>query len=869
MKIETDKNIIDKQLIDLSQLSKEQILEKYNVDLEGLNQIEADEKLEEEGRNIIDIQTEKGMLRKLEEAVINPFNVVLIIIASVNIITDIVLTDEPSYATVILILITVFISAFISFREQEKSNRAARKLQKMISNKIDVIRNGNDQVIEIEEVVTGDIVRLSSGDMIPGDVRFLETKDLFIDQAALTGESNPVEKFANKTGGEDITSLSNMGFMGTNVVSGTAIAIVLNTGNRTYFGAMAKSITTHNVKSSFEKGVDSVSSLLIRFMLVMVPVIFFANLVTKGSFIDSLLFAITIAVGLTPEMLPVIMTSTLAKGAVEMSKKETIVKRLGAIQTFGEMDVLCTDKTGTLTEDEIILEKYMDAEGREDKRILRHAFLNSYYQTGLKNLIDEAIISRAEKEELGNLKFRYIREDEIPFDFTRRRMSVVLKDDDGKRQLITKGAVDEVMNICSFVELNGEAIPLTEVLVKNAMRVYEENNVEGLRVLAVAQKNEIHGIGTFGVDDEKDMVLIGFVGFLDPPKISAKSAIETLKKHGVRVVVLTGDSEGVAINVCKKLGIETDNCLTGKDVEKLNDEQLKNVCEKTRLFAKLSPFQKQRVVKAFQDNGHTVGYMGDGINDGPPLKQSDVGISVDSAVDIAKETADIILLDKDLNVLEEGVIGGRKTFANISKYIKMATSGNFGNMFSVMIASIFLPFLPMLPIHILIQNLLCDFGQLGMPFDNVDKDYIEKPRKWETSSIKKFMFCFGVMSSIFDIICFAILWYVLKYNTIEYAEFFQTGWFMFGIISQTLIIHMIRTSKIPFIQSKPSIKLVISTLAVTIITLTIGFTKIAGIFDLAVLNSEFMFWLGLLVAGYAIVVQLVKRIYIHYSGQWI
>lgn len=869
MKIETDKNIIDKQLIDLSQLSKEQILEKYNVDLEGLNQIEADEKLEEEGRNIIDIQTEKGMLRKLEEAVINPFNVVLIIIVFVNIITDIVLTDEPSYATVILILITVFISAFISFREQEKSNRAARKLQKMISNKIDVIRNGNDQVIEIEEVVTGDIVRLSSGDMIPGDVRFLETKDLFIDQAALTGESNPVEKFANKTGGEDITSLSNMGFMGTNVVSGTAIAIVLNTGNRTYFGAMAKSITTHNVKSSFEKGVDSVSSLLIRFMLVMVPVIFFANLVTKGSFIDSLLFAITIAVGLTPEMLPVIMTSTLAKGAVEMSKKETIVKRLGAIQTFGEMDVLCTDKTGTLTEDEIILEKYMDAEGREDKRILRHAFLNSYYQTGLKNLIDEAIISRAEKEELGNLKFRYIREDEIPFDFTRRRMSVVLKDDDGKRQLITKGAVDEVMNICSFVELNGEAIPLTEVLVKNAMRVYEENNVEGLRVLAVAQKNEIHGIGTFGVDDEKDMVLIGFVGFLDPPKISAKSAIETLKKHGVRVVVLTGDSEGVAINVCKKLGIETDNCLTGKDVEKLNDEQLKNVCEKTRLFAKLSPFQKQRVVKAFQDNGHTVGYMGDGINDGPPLKQSDVGISVDSAVDIAKETADIILLDKDLNVLEEGVIGGRKTFANISKYIKMATSGNFGNMFSVMIASIFLPFLPMLPIHILIQNLLCDFGQLGMPFDNVDKDYIEKPRKWETSSIKKFMFCFGVMSSIFDIICFAILWYVLKYNTIEYAEFFQTGWFMFGIISQTLIIHMIRTSKIPFIQSKPSIKLVISTLAVTIITLTIGFTKIAGIFDLAVLNSEFMFWLGLLVAGYAIVVQLVKRIYIHYSGQWI
>lgn len=869
MRKDNNRETIDKFLINLSKISAEEVLKEYDVDLDGLNQIEADERLEEDGKNIIDIKTENSMVKKMIDSIINPFNIVLLFVAAVTFITDILITNEKSYTTFILILSTVFISAFISFREQEKSNKAAKKLQKMISNKIDVIRNGNNQVIDIEETVAGDIVKLSSGDMIPGDVRFLETKDLFIDQASLTGESNPIEKFAKSKGGEDISSLDNIGFMGTNIVSGTAIAIVLTTGNRTYFGTMAKSLSTSNEKSSFEKGVDSVSKLLIKFMLVMVPIIFIANIITKNNFLESLLFGITIAVGLTPEMLPVIMTSTLAKGAVEMSKKKTIVKRLGSIQTFGEMDILCTDKTGTLTEDEIILEKYMDAQGNEDKRILRHAFLNSYYQTGLKNLIDIAIISRAEKEEMESLKSKYIREDEIPFDFTRRRMSVVLKDDEGKRQLITKGAVDEMLSVCSFVELNGEAIKLTEELKARAMQVYEEHNKDGLRVLAVAQKNNIHGIETFGIDDERDMVLIGFVGFLDPPKESAKPAIEALTKHGVKVVVLTGDSEGVAINVCKKLGIETKNCITGKEVEKLTEDELKQVCETTSLFSKLSPFQKQRVVKAMQSNGHTIGYMGDGINDGPPLKQADVGISVDSAVDIAKETADIILLEKDLNVLEEGVIGGRKTFANISKYIKMATSGNFGNMLSVMIASVFLPFLPLLPIHILIQNLLCDFAQLGMPFDNVDEEYIEKPRKWETSSIKKFMFCFGTISTILDVICFIVLWYVLDYNTIEKAILFQTGWFIFGIISQTLIIHMIRTSKIPFIQSKPSNKLVISTLAVTVITLIIGFSKIAMMFDLITLSIQYMIWLVLLMVIYALIIQFVKKIYIKASGQWI
>jgi Mg2+-importing ATPase len=507
--------------------------------------------------------------------------------------------------------------------------------------------------------------------------------------------------------------------------------------------------------------------------------------------------------------------------------------------------------------------------GNEDKRILRHAFLNSYFQTGLKNLIDMAIIERADKEKMNILKEKYIREDEIPFDFARRRMSVVLKDDAGKRQLITKGAVDEMLAICSYVEQDGQAIELTEELREKVKEVYEKHNKDGLRVVAIAQKNNIHGVETFGIWDESDMVLIGFVGFLDPPKESAKSAIKALNSHGVRVIVLTGDSEGVAINVCNKVGIDVNNILIGKDVEEMTDEELKEKADLCNLYAKLSPFQKERIVKLLQEKGHTVGYLGDGINDSPPLKQSDVGISVDTAVDIAKETADIILLEKDLNVLEEGVIGGRKTFANISKYIKMATSGNFGNMFAVLIASLFLPFLPLLPIHILIQNLLNDFAQLGMPFDNVDEEYIEKPKKWETKGIKRFMITLGTISTVFDILCFIVLWHIFKFNSIEKAIYFQTGWFVFGIISQTLIIHMIRTHKIPFLQSKSSSKLIISTFTVTVIAIILGFTAISEVFDLIQLPIMFLVWLVGITLLYGVAVQLYKVMYVHKHKEWI
>ena len=852
--------IISDSLKNYSNMSVDKLFKKFETSDEGLSIVNIEDRLDEYGKNSIEIKNENTILKRLKNAFINPFNLVLIFVAIITFITDVVISLKKDYATFILIVGTIIISSIISLVQETKSNNAAKKLKKMISNKIDVIRDGVPSIVDVENVVPGDIVKLSSGDMIPGDVRFIEVKDLFIDQASLTGESNPVEKFSTLKEYDSITDISNIGFMGTNVVSGSSTAIVLTTGNNTYFGSMAKSLYSVNEKNSFEKGVDDISKLLIKFMIVMLPIILLINLLTKDSIWDSIIFAITIAVGLTPEMLPVIMTSTMAKGAIQMSKEKTIVKRLSAIQTFGEMNILCTDKTGTLTEDEIVLEKYMDVFGNENIRILKHAFLNSYFQTGLKNLIDVAIISRGEKENLNILKEKYIREDEIPFDFSRRRMSVVLKDENGKRQLITKGAVDEVLSICSYIDMDGKAFEMTDEHRKKAYEVYEKNNKDGLRVLAVAQENNIHGIETFGVDDESNMVLIGFVGFLDPPKESAKQAISALKRHGVDTVVLTGDSEGVALNVCKKVGIKIKNSLTNKDIENLNDEELKEKMKDCHLYSKLSPFQKQRIVRLYQEMGNTVGYMGDGINDSPPLKQADVGISVDTAVDIAKETADIILLEKDLNVLEEGVINGRKTFTNVLKYIKMATSGNFGNILSVIIASIFLPFLPLLPIHILIQNLLCDFAQMGMPFDNVDKEYLEKPKKWDTSGIKSFMFKFGLISTFFDVICFLVLWNVFKFNSVEKATLFQTGWFAFGIISQTLIIHMIRTDKLPFIESKSSKELIISTFTIVAATLIICFTNIAIVFDLCKLPIQYLVWIFVLLLLYIFAIQVYKKL---------
>lgn len=838
---------------------------------DGLTAQQVQEKLEAHGPNVITTGIRNTTLHRLREAVVNPFNIVLLVIAVVTFITDVVIAPEPDFLTVAIILALVLLSSLVAFIQGERSNAAAEQLSHMITNKADVTRGGQQMEIPMDEVVPGDLIQLSAGDMLPADVRFIATKDTFVAQAALTGESNPVEKFA-EPGDDDesaLTDIADIGFMGSNIVSGSATAIALATGNDTYFGSMAQTLSGDRAKNSFERGVDSVSSLLIRLMLVMVPVVFLINGITKGDWLQSMLFAVTIAVGLTPEMLPVIMTSTLAKGAVTMSRHQVIVKSLGAIQTFGEMDVLCTDKTGTLTEDRIILEKYMNVLGEDDMRILRHAYLNSHFQTGLKNLIDLAIINRAVDSGLEPALAGYARVDEIPFDFARRRMSVVLEDQTGKRQLITKGAVEEILSISTFVELGGQVVPLTDENRRTALNTYETYNHDGLRMIAIAQKNEVPEAGAFSVKDESDMVLIGFVGFLDPPKESAAAAIEALKEHGIRSVVLTGDSEGVAIKVCAKVGIDTMTVLSGMQVEAMDDAALRDAIKTCNLFAKLSPAQKERVVKAFQAEGHTVGYMGDGINDAPPLHQADVGISVDSAVDIAKETADIILLKKDLMVLEEGVIEGRRTFGNIAKYIKMAASGNFGNMISVVVASIFLPFLPMLPVQILTQNLLCDFAQMGIPFDNVDPEYLKRPRRWDTRSIRSFMAYMGPLSSVFDILCYAVMWWIIGANTQALSTVFQGGWFVFGTISQVLVFFVIRTAKVPFLQSNASIPLYISTFLVVVAALLIGFTDVSIALDMVRLPAGFIPWLLALLAGYFLSAQLIKRLYIRRFGEWI
>ena len=844
----------------------------------GLNPEEIEKRQSLYGKNEIEHEKKKNPVSTFIKAFINPFIGVLTGLVIISFILDVMLAEpgEQDWTAIIIISTMVIFSAILRFMQEWKANISSEALLKMVTNTCYVKRSGkHDEEISITELVPGDIVMIAAGDMIPADIRIIQAKDLFVSQSSLTGESDPIEKSPESKEKKyckgSVVELDNICYMGSNVVSGSATGIVFATGNNTYLGTIAKNISGHRAATAFDKGISKVSFLLIRFMLVMIPFVFLVNGLTKGDWLEAFIFAVSVAVGLTPEMLPMIVTANLSKGAVAMSKKKTIVKDLNAIQNFGAMNILCTDKTGTLTCDQIVLEKYINADGSNDtdKRILRHAYFNSFFQTGLKNLMDKAILSHVKELSLEHLKDNYNKVDEIPFDFTRRRMSVVIEDKQGKRQIITKGAVEEMIEICSYAEFNKTVQPFTDELKQKAKYISEQMNRQGMRVLAVAHKSYLDKDCNFSVKDEKDMVLIGFLAFLDPPKQSAANAIRQLHEHGIEVKILSGDNDSVVRTIARQVGIETNNALTGPQFSLMSDDERRKAVIETTVFSKLTPLQKTEIITLLQEQENTVGFLGDGINDASALRQSDIGISVDSAVDIAKESADIILLEKDLMVLEDGVIEGRKTFGNITKYIKMTASSNFGNMFSVMAASAFLPFLPMLPIHLLIQNLLYDISQTTIPFDSMDTDYLRKPRKWDASDLSRFMIFIGPISSIFDIITYLVMWYVFSCNSIDQQALFQSGWFIEGLLSQTLIVHMIRTRKIPFIQSCASWPVTGLTFLIMAIGIIIPFTSFGNSIGLTQLPISYFPWLIGILLSYCILTQIIKNWYIKRFVKWL
>ncbi|MDR0880594.1 MAG: magnesium-translocating P-type ATPase [Clostridioides sp.] len=882
-----EKSIPTNKLLEIARKHVDDVLLEFNTSKRGV----ADEEVVEEnrenyGENIISSGEKESILKKLFDAFINPFTVVLLILSIISYITDVVMAapGERDYTAVAIVLIMVTVSGLLRFVQEARSGNEAEKLKAMVKVTVNIERQYmGKKEIPLEEVVVGDIIHLSAGDMIPADLRIIQSKDLFVGQSALTGESEPVEKlpYLEDEDCKNHLECSNLAFMGSNVISGSASGVVISVGDDTVFGKVAKSVSEAKPETSFEKGVNSVSWLLIRFMSCMVPVVFFVNGFTKGDWMQAFLFALSVAVGLTPEMLPMIVTTNLAKGAVKMSKQKTVIKNLNSIQNFGAMDILCTDKTGTLTQDKVVLEYHLDIHGNTDDRILRHAFLNSHYQTGLKNLMDIAILEHSEDFGFDELTSKYTKVDEIPFDFNRRRMSVVIRDKNAKSQMITKGAVEEMLSISTWAEYRGQVVELTKDIKSEILSTVDRLNRDGMRVIGVAQKTNPSTEGLFGIDDESDMVLMGYLAFLDPPKETTEAAIIALNNHGVDVKVLTGDNDAVTRAICKQVGLEVDNLLLGSDIEEMTEAELSEVVEKTTVFAKLSPMQKVKIVKVLRENGHTVGFMGDGINDAAAMKESDVGISVDTAVDIAKESADIILLEKDLTVLEQGVIEGRRTFANIVKYIKMTTSSNFGNMFSILVASAFLPFLPMIPIQILVLNLIYDISCISMPWDNVDEEYILKPRNWDTSSMSKFMVWIGPTSSVFDIVTYAVMYFVIcpavlggHYGAAGvdkelFAMLFTTGWFVESIWSQTLVIHMIRTPRLPFIHSRASMQVTMFTTLGIVLGTVLPYTSLGEGLSMYALPAFYFAWLAGIILGYMVLVTIVKKIYIRRYGEFL
>ena len=864
----------------------------YKTSALGLVDDQVEENRDTYGENVITKGQEDSMIKKIYESIINPFTVILLVIALVSFITNVWLAKpgEQDPTTSIIIVTLVLISGGIRFIQELRSDKAASNLSRMIVNTATVLRDGSEQEIPIDEIVVGDVIKLSAGDMIPADVVLIDSRDFFVQQSGLTGESDAVEKVClRKADSQNLDSLlesESLAFMGTNVISGRATALVLVVGDETMMGAIEQTINTYDEPTSFEREMNTISWLLIRLMLVMVPIVFVINGLTDGDWLEAGVFALSVGVGLTPEMLPMIITASLAKGSIIMAKEKVVIKKLNAIQDLGAIDILCTDKTGTLTQDEIVLEYPLDIHGELDLSVLRRAYLNSYFQTGLKNLMDRAIINRTQKEAkkheiVRDLDQTFHKIDELPFDFERRRMSVIVKDEDGVVSMVTKGALEEMLSVSTFVEYKGEIKRLTDEVRQEVLAEVAQLNEQGLRVLGVSYKTDLDENDIFSVEDERDMILTGYLAFLDPPKPSAAPAIKALAEYGVTTKILTGDNEKVTQAVCEKVGLDVERILLGSEIDTMTDQELAQVVETTTVFAKLSPDQKARIILCLKNNGHKVGYMGDGINDAPSMKVSDVGISVDTAVDIAKETADVILLDKDLMVLEKGLVEGRKVYANMTKYIKMTVSSNFGNIFSLLFASIFLPFLPMAPVHLIVLNLIYDLSCIALPFDNVDKDFLKKPRIWEANSIMRFMAWIGPISSVFDIITYMLLYFLVvpmilghgyNHGAVDAAAFimvFQTGWFIESMWSQTMVIHMLRSPKLPFIQSRPAFSVVVTTLVAAFFVTSLPYSPLASILKLSQLNGLYFVLLFAIIVLYMLSVTVVKRIYIKKYKEWL
>ena len=850
------------QLLEKAHADTDTVLKELKSQPDGLSDAEADSRLKQVGTNEIAREKRQSALMRLLVNIKNPLVLLLLALGVLSYLTG-------DLRAMVVIFVMVVLGVVLRFFQEMRADNAAEKLKAMVSNTATVVRGGKDEEISLKMLVPGDIIRLAAGDMVPADVRVLSAKDLFLNQAALTGEALPVEKKAAPASADiqNPLDLPNLCFLGSNVESGSATAVVIHTGDRTFFGSLAASIVGQRQLTSFDKGVNKFTWLMIRFIAVMVPAVFLINGLSKHNWMEAFLFAMAVAVGLTPEMLPMIVTVNLSKGALAMARKKVIVKRLNAIQNFGAMDVLCTDKTGTLTQGKIVLEKHLDVHGDPSEKVLHYGYLNSYHHTGLKNLLDEAILDHEELEEHLKAREKYRKIDEIPFDFVRRRMSVIVEDETGLNTLICKGAVDEVLSLCTRVELLGELLAVQPEHDAKRRQIADELNGQGFRVIALAYK-EMPGSSdetVYAVKDESELILLGFLAFLDPPKDTAVETLKRLHSLNVDVKVLTGDNEIITAYICKEVGMPVEHLLLGSQIEAMSETELAEAVGTTSVFARLAPAHKEHIIRALQSKGHVLGFMGDGINDAPALKAADVGISVDSAVDIAKESSDIILLENSLMVLEQGVMEGRRVFGNIIKYIKMAASSNFGNMFSVVGASAFLPFLPMLPIQLLTNNLLYDFSQTTIPTDEVDADWLTKPRQWSIDKLMHFILFIGPISSIFDYVTFFMMLYV--FDCWHNPALFHTGWFVESLFTQTLIIHVIRTNKIPFIQSRASWPLILTSLIIVAVGAWLTVSPLANTLGFVPLPPLYWLFLAIMLLCYAILTQVVKTWFIRRFGE--